>query len=157
MNNWHFAGILLFFGMLSMMIVLMINEEAIASDSGIPACIKKTIENKADQEVRIHLKEQLFAFYRKGELVFWGKICSGKKGMETPKGRFKVLGKNKDYVSKKYKSKMPHAVRFTNDGHFLHQGTIKEVPASHGCVRLSSENAKRIFALVRPNDPIVVE
>ena len=46
---------------------------------------------------------------------------------------------------------MPHAVFFTKDGHAIH-GTLEVKrlgkPASHGCVRLSPENAATLFALV---------
>ena len=46
---------------------------------------------------------------------------------------------------------MPHAVFFTRDGHAIH-GTLEVKrlgkPASHGCVRLSPENAATLFALV---------
>ena len=46
---------------------------------------------------------------------------------------------------------MPHAVFFTRDGHAIH-GTLEVKrlgkPASHGCVRLSPENAATLYALV---------
>ena len=46
---------------------------------------------------------------------------------------------------------MPHAVFFTKDGRAIH-GTyeVKRLgkPASHGCVRLSRENAATLYALV---------
>lgn len=102
----------------------------------------------------VDLSDQTFEFYQNGEVAFKGKVCTGKPGMETPTGEFPVLGKSKDYVSKKYGSKMPYAVRFTDDGHFLHQGPIKEKPSSHGCVRLSEENAKKVFQSLKKNDLI---
>jgi hypothetical protein len=47
---------------------------------------------------------------------------------------------------------MPHAVFFTKKGHAIH-GTTDEKrlgnAASHGCVRLSRENAKTLFTLVK--------
>ena len=49
---------------------------------------------------------------------------------------------------------MPHAIFFMKDGHAIH-GTldVKNLgkPASHGCVRLSPENATTLFALVKAN------
>src|SRR6185369_7603646 len=46
---------------------------------------------------------------------------------------------------------MPHAVFFTKEGHAIH-GTyeVKRLgkPASHGCVRLSPQNAATLYALV---------
>jgi hypothetical protein len=47
---------------------------------------------------------------------------------------------------------MPHAIFFTKKGHAIH-GTLDEKnlgnAASHGCVRLSRENAKTLFELVK--------
>ena len=139
------------------LVMMVVFSSVVFSSEPLPSSIQRTIISSVEQEVRVDIKNQLFAFYKKGELVFWGRICSGKKGMETPKGKFKVLGKAKDYTSKKYKSKMPYSVRFTNDGHFLHQGTIKNKPSSHGCVRLSMEDAKKVFAMVKNNDLVVVD
>jgi hypothetical protein len=49
---------------------------------------------------------------------------------------------------------MPHAIFFTRKGHAIH-GTeeTKKLgrPASHGCVRLTPENARTLFALVKEN------
>ena len=59
---------------------------------------------------------------------------------------------NKIWYSRQWdNAPMPHAVFFTKDGHAIH-GTLdlKRLgkPASHGCVRLSPENAATLFALV---------
>ncbi len=102
--------------------------------------------------MNVDLSDQTFEFRQNDKVVFNGKVCTGKPGMETPTGEFPVLGKSKDYVSKKYGSKMPYAVRFTDDGHFIHQGPIKSQPSSHGCVRLSEENAKKVFQSLKKND-----
>lgn len=104
--------------------------------------------------MNVDLSDQTFEFCQDGEVAFKGKVCTGKPGMETPTGEFPVLGKSKDYTSKKYGSKMPYAVRFTDDGHFLHQGPIKAQPSSHGCVRLSEENAKKVFQSLKKDDLI---
>ncbi len=114
------------------------------------------IETTEKREVRVSLKNQNFGFYESGKLVFWGRVCSGRKGMDTPKGRYKVLGKVQKYVSKKYGSAMPYAIRFTNQGHFLHVGELKSKPASHGCIRLSESDAKKIFALAKAGDSVTV-
>jgi hypothetical protein len=59
---------------------------------------------------------------------------------------------NKMWYSKQWdNAPMPHAVFFTKEGHSIH-GTyeVKRLgkPASHGCVRLSTENAATLYALV---------
>ena len=59
---------------------------------------------------------------------------------------------NKIWYSRQWdNAPMPHAVFFTKDGHAIHGSyEIKRLgkPASHGCVRLSPENAALLYALV---------
>jgi hypothetical protein len=59
---------------------------------------------------------------------------------------------NEIWYSKQWdNAPMPHAVFFTREGHAIH-GTneVKRLgkPASHGCVRISPENAATLYALV---------
>jgi len=59
---------------------------------------------------------------------------------------------NKIWYSRQWdNAAMPHAVFFTKDGHAIH-GTneVRRLgkPASHGCVRLSPDNAATLFTLV---------
>jgi hypothetical protein len=60
---------------------------------------------------------------------------------------------NEIWYSKQWdNAPMPHAIFFTKQGHAIH-GTLDEKrlgnAASHGCVRLSRENAKTLFTLVK--------
>jgi hypothetical protein len=59
---------------------------------------------------------------------------------------------NKMWYSKQWdNAPMPHAVFFTREGHAIH-GTneVRHLgnPASHGCVRISPENAATLYELV---------
>jgi L,D-transpeptidase catalytic domain len=62
---------------------------------------------------------------------------------------------NKIWYSKQWdNAPMPHAVFFTKQGHAIHGSLeVKKLgkPASHGCVRLSPENAATLYALVEEN------
>ena len=47
---------------------------------------------------------------------------------------------------------MPHSIFFTQEGHAIHGSyEVRRLgtPASHGCVRLSPENAATLYALVK--------
>ena len=62
---------------------------------------------------------------------------------------------NEVWYSKQYdNAPMPHAVFFMKDGHAIH-GTfeVKNLgkPVSHGCVRISPENAAILYGLVQEN------
>jgi lipoprotein-anchoring transpeptidase ErfK/SrfK len=131
----------------------VIFNSSVSADNVVPV----KVASKEAREVRVFLKTQRFGFYEKGQMVFWGVICSGRKGLETPKGKHEVLMKAQRYFSRKYDgASMPFAVQFTTGGHFLHVGEIRPKPSSHGCVRLCEEDAKRIFRLVKLKDPVIV-
>ena len=79
-------------------------------------------------------------------------VSTGLRGYTTPSGTYAAKSMNKIWYSRQWdNAPMPHAVFFTRDGHAIH--ATKETkrlgkPASHGCVRLSPENAALLYALV---------
>jgi hypothetical protein len=80
-------------------------------------------------------------------------VSSGLPSYETPNGSYKAFRMEEDHYSKEWdEAPMPHSIFFTRKGHAIH-GTdvVKRLgsPASHGCVRLSRENAATLFALVK--------
>lgn len=111
---------------------------------------------KTERTVYIFLEKQYFGAYENGQLAFWGPISSGKKERETPRGNFKVLWKTEFYHSKKYDANMPFAVNISNNGYFLHEQSLPGRPASHGCIRLLREDAKKLFNWVKKHDPVIL-
>jgi lipoprotein-anchoring transpeptidase ErfK/SrfK len=80
-------------------------------------------------------------------------VSSGDPAHETPNGSFQTFRMEEDHFSKEFDdAPMPNAIFFTKRGHAIH-GTDSVsrlgTPASHGCVRLSRENAKTLYALVK--------
>ena len=147
--------LILFLGMVVLTVFssFSLAAQAAQSTNSVPT----RVPSKETREVRVFLKTQCFGFYEKGSLVFWGPICSGRKGLETPKGKFRVLFKAKNYRSRKYDgAAMPYAVQFSHCGCFLHVGDIRPQPASHGCVRLKERDAERIFRAVKIKDPVII-
>jgi lipoprotein-anchoring transpeptidase ErfK/SrfK len=119
--------------------------------------VPEKVLSREPREVRVFLKAQFFGFYELGKLSFWGPVCTGAKGHETPRGKFRVLLKARRYFSREWGgAAMPYSVQFTAGGHFLHVGEIRPKPSSHGCVRLREEDAVRIFRTVKSRDPIII-
>ena len=62
---------------------------------------------------------------------------------------------NEIWYSKEFdNAPMPHAVFFMKDGHAIHGSfEVKNLgkPVSHGCVRISPENAAILYGLVQEN------
>src|SRR3954469_14829022 len=80
-------------------------------------------------------------------------VSTGIPSRETPNGAFRTFRMEEDHYSKEFDdAPMPHAIFFTKVGHAIH-GTDSVgrlgTPASHGCVRLSRQNATTLYALVQ--------
>jgi L,D-transpeptidase catalytic domain len=80
-------------------------------------------------------------------------VSSGLPSYETPNGSFRAFRMEEDHYSKEFdEAPMPHSIFFTKIGHAIHgTDSVNRLgsPASHGCVRLSRENAAKLFALVK--------
>ena len=106
----------------------------------------------ASVEARIDLSEQKMRVYRNGRLQYTWKVSTARRGYSTPIGSYKPTRMHEMWYSRKYNmSPMPHSI-FFRGGYAVH-GTnhIKNLgrPASHGCIRLHPDNARRLFRLVQ--------
>ena len=79
-------------------------------------------------------------------------VSTGKAGYSTPSGTFPALSMNKVWYSKEWdNAPMPHAIFFMKDGHAIHGSyEVKHLgkAVSHGCVRISPQNAATLYTLV---------
>ena len=102
----------------------------------------------------VSLDEQRAYVYRNGIAIGVSTISSGKAGKDTPTGVFTILQKNKDHRSNLYNNApMPFAI-FFKGGYAVHATyETKRLgrPASHGCVRLSPNNAATFYQLANRN------
>ena len=101
--------------------------------------------------INISLATQTMSVTVNGANVGHWPISSGKRGFATPRGNYRVGRMARHYFSKKYdNAPMPYAM-FFRGGYAIH-GTnhVRALgrPASHGCIRLHTANAARLFALV---------
>ncbi len=110
-----------------------------------------TFTASAAVEARIDVKTQKMQVLVDGVQTYEWRVSTARKGYVTPKGDYKPQDMYKKYYSHKYhNSPMPYAI-FYNGGYAFH-GTNAVAslgkPASHGCVRLDTENAAKLYALV---------
>jgi lipoprotein-anchoring transpeptidase ErfK/SrfK len=79
-------------------------------------------------------------------------VSTGRAGYSTPSGNYTATSMNEIWYSRQWdNAPMPHSVFFMKDGHAIHgSNDVKNLgkPASHGCVRISPENATTLYALV---------
>jgi hypothetical protein len=89
-----------------------------------------------------------------GEVEYVWPVSTGASGYDTPTGKFKAFRLEEDHESKEWdNAPMPHSVFFTTRGHAIHGSYSKRIGqrASHGCVRLSPDNAETLFYMVEEN------
>lgn len=100
----------------------------------------------------IDLTRQRMVVKANGRTLHSWKISSGRSGHETPAGSFRPKWMAKDWYSRTYDmAPMPYAV-FFNGGIATHGTTAVGRlgrPASHGCIRLQTANARTFYNLVR--------
>jgi len=101
-----------------------------------------------------------------GRLLQRSPVSTGQSGYETPAGIFSVVQKKADHNSNLYEDgNMPFMQRITWTGIAMHGGVLPGHPASHGCVRLPVDFARRLFDLtdvgmrviIVPNDITLAE
>ena len=114
--------------------------------------------NTADPvSVVINIGEQRAYVYRGEQLVAATSVSTGKDGKETPSGTFTILQKAVDHRSNIYDSApMPYMQRLTWDGVAIHAGRNPGFPASHGCIRVPTDFAKKLFAVTTVGTQVTV-
>ena len=109
------------------------------------------------QRVVISLSDQLAYLYRGNTLVAVSTISSGKDEKPSPTGIFAVLDKKPFYRSKKYdNAPMPWMQRIDQYGIALHGGYNPGYPASHGCIRLPTAFAKKLYSVTDVGTPVMI-
>jgi L,D-transpeptidase catalytic domain len=97
--------------------------------------------------ILISLPDQRAYVYRGQTLVAVSAVSTGKEGKETPVGVFNILQKKVMNRSNLYDgAPMPFMQRLTWDGIAIHAGRNPGFPASHGCIRVPTEFAKKLYA-----------
>jgi hypothetical protein len=94
----------------------------------------------------IGLLDQRAYFYRGEALVAVAAISTGTDKHPTPTGIFTILAKQPMHRSLKYENApMPFMQQFDQYGTALHAGHNPGYPASHGCIRLPAEFARKLY------------
>lgn len=106
--------------------------------------------------VIFHKKVQAWAAYDEGRLVRWGLMNTGRPGHQTPGGRYNFNWRTLERVSSESPPGeqwlMRWVLNFHNErGFHAHQYAMPTgAPASHGCVRLITADARWLYDWVEP-------
>lgn len=123
---------------------------------------------KTGKYIDINLAQQTMVIFENGVPLDSYLVSSGKRGMDTPEGNFKIENKATRPWSKKYSLFMPNWMAIVPSGEFgIHElpvwpGGYQEgashlgTPVSHGCVRLGPGAAKRVYDWVEISTPVSI-
>lgn len=129
-----------------------------AAASAATVAVSETVAPKAKPKavapslkITINLNKQRLTVTENGKTKHTWKISSGRRGYRTVTGTFRPKWMTRMHYSRKYdNAPMPHSI-FFHGGYAIHAtyatGRLGR-PASHGCVRLSPGNAKKLYRLV---------
>jgi ankyrin repeat protein len=95
--------------------------------------------------VEISLAKQSAMVIKDGVTVFTTRVSTGRNGFTTPPGHYVITDKDRDHRSTIYKCAMPYFMRLNCRDFGMHEGVVPQYPASHGCIRLPSDAAKKLF------------
>jgi hypothetical protein len=107
---------------------------------------------KAEVVVTVSKSQQRLAVVVDGAETYRWPVSTGRRGHETPAGKFRPGRLERHWYSRQYElTPMPWAM-FFHRGYAVH-GTMEAYnlghAASHGCVRLRTDNAAILYSLVR--------
>lgn len=107
---------------------------------------------QADVLAQISLSRQEMIVKVDGVIRHRWKVSTARRGYRTPVGNFRPLRLHRRWYSSIYNnSPMPYSV-FFKGGYAIHgTGYVGGLghPASHGCVRLHTANARELFYLIK--------
>ena len=108
--------------------------------------------------VTVDLEARVISIFRSGYEIGAAAVMLGTDEHPTPTGVFPILWKQRHNVSEKYgNAPMPWSMFLTTDGVAIHGGsTVENGYASHGCIGVPDDIAKRLFAIAKKGDKIVI-
>jgi lipoprotein-anchoring transpeptidase ErfK/SrfK len=120
------------------------------------------------KSIVVDLKRQVLMAYEGTAVKYTFDCASGDSSHPTPVGNWKILSKHRDYTSHKYKVPMNFAMFFTTTGEAIHESHAVGLTSfakyvginalgSHGCVRLSHENAATLFDWTPLHTPVEIK
>ncbi len=106
--------------------------------------------------VRVDLGSQLISVFRGAHEIGTAVIVYGGNNKETPSGTFHILAKDRDHRSSLYDAAMPYTLQLTSDGVSLHGSVVRSGAATHGCIGLPMDFARKLFDSAKVGDEVVI-
>ncbi len=134
------------------------------SDPDYYQSVKQNLSNQQASFIDANLSEMKLGVYSEGVLALEVPILAkGKVGSwwETPTGLYQIQSKQKNHFSSFGQVNQPWSIEFQGN-FFIHgwpsyeDGTPVSTSYSGGCIRLSTEDAKKVYDLAVTGMPVIV-
>lgn len=100
---------------------------------------------------------EVLSVFRGGYEIGTTAVIYGADHKPTPLGVFPILAKYARHFSSTYGgAPMPYTLRLTNDGVSIHGSAIDASYATHGCIGVPKDFARKLFGAVKIGDRVVV-
>ena len=96
--------------------------------------------------IEISLAMQQVALVKDGVPVYHARCSTGRNGYSTKRGEFVITNKERNHRSTIYHVEMPYFMRLSCLDFGMHAGIVPNHPASHGCIRLPEDTARKFFS-----------
>jgi ankyrin repeat protein len=107
--------------------------------------------------VEISLALQRVALVKNGVPVFRTQCSTGRPGYSTKRGEFVITNKERSHRSTIYHVDMPYFMRLSCLDFGMHAGYVPNYPASHGCIRLPADAARKFFSEIPVGTVVTVQ
>ena len=105
----------------------------------------------------ISLALQRVALVKNGVPIFRTQCSTGRAGYSTKRGKFVITNKERNHRSTIYHVEMPYFMRLSCLDFGMHAGYVPNYPASHGCIRLPEEAARKFFSEIPVGTLVTVQ
>ena len=107
--------------------------------------------------VEISLAMQSVALVRDGKPIYHARCSTGRSGYSTKRGEFVITNKERNHRSTIYHVEMPYFMRLSCLDFGMHAGYVPNYPASHGCIRLPADTARKFFSEIPVGTLVTVQ
>ncbi len=107
--------------------------------------------------IEISLSSQHMALIKDGVPILNSTCSTGRDGYSTKRGYFVITDKERNHRSTIYHVDMPYFMRLSCLDFGMHEGVVPNYPASHGCIRLPGETARKLFAEIPIGTVVAVQ
>jgi ankyrin repeat protein len=107
--------------------------------------------------LEISLALQRVALVKNGVPVYHTRCSTGREGYSTKRGEFVITNKERNHRSTIYHVEMPYFMRLSCFDFGMHAGVVPNYPASHGCIRVPEDAARKFFSEIPVGTLVTVQ